>query len=290
MDLATFGSAAEASYLASIVNQPRWVGVNDAVVEGVYRNNDGNDVTSMISWLLGEPTLASKEAEDCLAALPNSYNDLACHTYVRVLCEIKVPNSSVNIKTNLVYVEPATNLFDYIGTSGGLSYLKLDVHFYSNLPANSEKKYYVSRVPKYWHQGLFLCLRHDMDYVTFDSKSEVDYFGGLIGNEVYYVGISDERTEGTFRNYNSLSAVGTSVLTWASGNPTVGAENYVALERNLARNYQWDIYAKVACERRVSKVPATKIEKSLVNEPAADKFSYRGDSGKIDSSCDCLTV
>lgn len=118
MDYATFATTKESTYVASLTSIHSWVGVTDAAVEGVFKNyNDGRIVTSVLNWQSGEPNNALGK-EHCVIIKNGAYNDLDCERFKRVLCEMNMNLRTGSLIENLVEVEPPSNLFSYLGTSG----------------------------------------------------------------------------------------------------------------------------------------------------------------------------
>ena len=118
MNYVSIFSANEATRIASLTdNAGYWVGVTDNVQEGVYKNlNDDLSVNTFIKWAVGEPN-DSIGKDDCILVTNSGFYDHNCDKFMRVLCEIDVPSSSVNIVENLVEVLPPDSLFEYFGTS-----------------------------------------------------------------------------------------------------------------------------------------------------------------------------
>ena len=117
MKYATFATNNEASYLASLTKEAFWVGVTDSAQEGTFKNfNDATTFNSTFKWAVGEPNNAGGD-EDCVFVSKNVYKDFSCEKFIRVLCEIDLPLGPVEIVENLLEVEPANNLFDFIGNS-----------------------------------------------------------------------------------------------------------------------------------------------------------------------------
>ena len=118
MKYASLESTSETSHLANLTTASFWVGVTDVAQEGVFKNfNSGNDATSFLTWASGEPNNAN-EKEDCVLVTNQLFYDYDCEKFMRVLCELEIPVGVVNIIENLVEIEPPTNLFDFVGTSG----------------------------------------------------------------------------------------------------------------------------------------------------------------------------
>lgn len=85
----------------------------------------------------------------------------------------------------------------------------------------------VARYPALW-----LCQNHDMNFVTFETKSESAFFAKLANGKPTYVGIDDQVQEGVFRNYDGTTPVVNSLISWISGEPNNdGNEDCVAAER-----------------------------------------------------------
>ena len=124
MNYASFTSASEAADIVSLTSSTGyWVGITDNTHEGIYRNyNDGSTVSSFIKWAVGEPNNFYGN-ENCILSRSEGFYDHGCEKFVRVLCEIELPSSSVNIVANLVEVVPPNNLFDFIGNSGKIQRL-----------------------------------------------------------------------------------------------------------------------------------------------------------------------
>ena len=117
MKYVTFATESEAIYFANLVGGAFWVGVSDTAQEGVFKNyNDGLFVGGFIPWAVDEPNNANGK-EDCVLILNNQFHDYNCEKFVRVLCELEVPNVSVNVVENLIELEPPSNLFESIGKS-----------------------------------------------------------------------------------------------------------------------------------------------------------------------------
>ena len=122
-----------------------------------------------------------------------------------------------------------------------------------------------------------------MDLVTFDSKNESVYLSTLLDNEVYWTGLIDTWIEGTFRRYHNLGEIVNSFINWNIGEPNNWTdEDCVCIDKTGCDDYKCTTYHKVLCERRISKIPATKIDKSIAPEPAANRFDYLSDSGTIE--------
>lgn len=123
-----------------------------------------------------------------------------------------------------------------------------------------------------------------MDLVTFASKNESIYLSTLLDNEIYWSGMSDFLVEGTFRSYSNLGGNVTSFVNWNPGEPkNAGDEDCVVIGKTGSDDKDCTLYQKVLCERRISKKSATKIDKSIAPEPAANRFDYISDSGIIQS-------
>ena len=121
-----------------------------------------------------------------------------------------------------------------------------------------------------------------MDLVTFSSKNESTYLSTLLDDEVYWAGMIDIWIEGSFRSYNNLGDIVTSFVNWNPGEPSnSGDEDCVIIGKPGSNDRACDSYQKVLCERKISKKPATKINKSIAPEPAANRFDYVSDSGII---------
>jgi Lectin C-type domain len=85
MDFVTFDSAEEASYFRALRSFQVWVGINDFVEEGVFRNyKTGKDIGNFLSWYPGEPNRNGKCVES-----GDGYNDNNCEASRHVGCEMK---------------------------------------------------------------------------------------------------------------------------------------------------------------------------------------------------------
>ena len=145
---------------------------------------------------------------------------------------------------------------------------------------NSDKKYYASRIAKPWVNAHSLCLRYDMDMVTFESRSEYDYLTANINDDFYYAGISDMVTEGSFKKYYEFEDTSTSFVSWSPGEPNnQNDEDCVHMSKNGCNDVGCEIFANIICERRVPKKIATDIRLSCAFEPSSDKFDYNMNSG-----------
>lgn len=143
-----------------------------------------------------------------------------------------------------------------------------------------DKKYFKSRIAKSWYQSLTLCMRYDMDAVTFNTKNEYDHFTRLLDDDFAFTGLSDIVAEGTFRNYIGLETVASPFLKWIAGEPNnLGDEDCVYVGRDGSNDVSCDLLTNVVCERKISKEPATIVERSIAPEPAFDKFDYILSSG-----------
>ena len=287
MNYATLASAGESTYLASLTNQSFWIGVTDSAQEGVFVNyDDKNIVNSFLTWAAGQPDNANGK-EDCVYVGQNTFNDYDCEKFLLVLCEIKLPEDPVEIVENLLEIEPPNNLFDSIGKSGTFIIAALFnnalMHFRCFL-VNNDKKYYASRIVKPYHNGLSLCLRYDMDLVIFESKNESIHLSTLLDDEVYLTGLSDMLVEGTYRSYRGLGENVTSFVNWSLGEPNnAGDEDCAVIGKTGSNDKSCFTSQKILCERRIPKQPATKVDKSLAPEPAANRFDYISESGIIES-------
>lgn len=154
------------------------------------------------------------------------------------------------------------------------------MHFYViPFSENQDRKYYVSRISKQWVDGLALCLQYDMDYVTLESSSEANHFLSLLVRDVYYVGITDSLSEGTFYNYETVSFANTRpLLKWGPGEPNNAGSNEdcVYMGMNSVSDVSCLRHVNVACQRRLPVKPATKIVQTLAPEPAIEKFKRIG--------------
>lgn len=135
----------------------------------------------------------------------------------------------------------------------------------------------MSRITKTWINGLALCSRYDMDFVTFDSRSEQDQLTNLLGDEVYFIGITDAEVEGTFKNYNGLEINSGTFMNWSPDN--AGNEDCAWISRYETNDYSCEHNARIACERRIPKIAPTEYQKSLAPEPVSNKFDFNFKSG-----------
>ena len=134
---------------------------------------------------------------------------------------------------------------------------------------------------KTWSNALALCMRQDMDLVTFEVREELDQFTSLFEDEKYWVGITDVVTEGIFRNYNGFEKHSGSFLNWFVDSPTILTEkSCVIMEKSGSSDYKCNEFSNFACERRNPVKPALKVETSFVPEPASYKFHFVSKSGR----------
>ena len=147
------------------------------------------------------------------------------------------------------------------------------------------KKYYASFAPKTWAGGLALCLRYNMDFVNFDSYAENENYLSLLNDDVYWIGVTDTVTEGTFKNYNGFETVSTSFIKWKAGEPNnyLGDEDCGTSMRVGNNDDQCDKYLRVVCERRIPIKPATQVITSKAPEPALDRLDLTTKSRKLNS-------
>ena len=117
MKYVTVASESEATYLANLISGTFWIGVSDTALEGVFKNyNDGLYVGDFLPWVVNQPDNYQGK-EDCVILVNYQFNDYNCENFMRVLCELEVPNVSATIVENLIEVEPPSNLFESIGKS-----------------------------------------------------------------------------------------------------------------------------------------------------------------------------
>lgn len=146
---------------------------------------------------------------------------------------------------------------------------------------NSDKKYYASRIAKPWANAHSLCLRYDMDMITFDSRSDYDYVSANINDDFYYAGISDMVTEGSFKKYYDFEDLSIS-LNWYAGEPNnQNDEDCVHMSKTGCNDASCDTFANIICERRIPKKTATEVRLSSAFEPSSDKFDYNMNSGTL---------
>lgn len=147
---------------------------------------------------------------------------------------------------------------------------------------NSDKKYYASRIAKPWVNAHSLCLRYDMDMVTFDSRLEYDYLAASINDDSYYAGISDMVTEGSFKKYYELEDTSNSFVFWNPGEPNnLNDEDCVHMSKTGCNDVSCDAFANIICERRVPEKTASDVRLSNAFEPSSDKFDYNMNSGTL---------
>lgn len=117
MNYATVESATESAFIKNLTQESVWIGINDIAQERVFKNvHNPQIVTSILNWAASEPNNDAGD-EDCVTTGNGFYSDRNCENYARVLCEIHVLDETV-VKKNLVEVEPPSDLFSFIGTSG----------------------------------------------------------------------------------------------------------------------------------------------------------------------------
>ena len=134
---------------------------------------------------------------------------------------------------------------------------------------------------KSWSNALALCMRQDMDLVTFDARDELDQFTTLFEEEKYWVGITDVVNEAIFRNYNGFEKFSGAFLNWFTDSPTIlTAKSCVMMEKTGSSDYKCTEFAKFACERRIPVKAAIKVDSSFVSEPAGYKFHFVSKSGR----------
>jgi Lectin C-type domain len=92
---------------------------------------------------------------------------------------------------------------------------------------NKTKSFYVTQDHKAsWADGLEFCRKYDMEYVTFQSKAEAEYFD-KISTPNTWIGVTDQANEGKFVFINGRDA---KYLPWSYGQPDNYKDNEDCVE------------------------------------------------------------
>jgi Lectin C-type domain len=102
----------------------------------------------------------------------------------------------------------------------------IQIYTFSSDLDNKTKSFYVTRNHRVnWADGAEICKNYGMEYVTFDSKAEADYFN-VRSPANAWIGLSDQDNEGEFVFTNGRDVED---LPWGFGQPSnyKGDENCV---------------------------------------------------------------
>lgn len=211
-----------------------WIGITDEIIEGAWRTVNGEAVPYE-NWADGQPNNQNNE------------------DYVHVRTQ---QNAKWNDATDMYANQTLGFICEYKYDPTYITSVSFDTH--------NESKYEVFNVLMTWDEAKAYCESLGGHLVTISDKAEADYVNTLVKNggvSAYWLGITDQQSEGTWQNITNEPL---SYTNWAAGEPNnSGNVEHCGVIR-YDESYSWNdlaatSYCSFICEYdKYSSVPDEK--------------------------------